>query len=286
MLPRLAVFRSAPSPGDPNRRRAVPRRSRRAPRPRSARRRSRSGTRSRPPPPTAAGSVAGWIRHDEVERARRPRSQLTRRRRPSRRPPRARAGRSGRCRPSARRGASGAGWASAPRPRSGSAAPARAAARTRRPTARRVARGPRRAAAPARAGRPGRRTARTRRGGRRRCPTPNTSRPPLRRSSVTVSRASFGIRRRGVGRHERADPDALGRTRDRGHRDPRVGELARRRVDEVVPDEEAVPAVRPRPLRRAARAGARLRAPRRVQRRSRAGQPRGDGSGFRGRTSV
>ena len=30
-------------------------------------------------------------------------------------------------------------------------------------------------------------------------PTPSTSRPPLRRSSVTVSRASFGIRRRGVG---------------------------------------------------------------------------------------
>ena len=30
-------------------------------------------------------------------------------------------------------------------------------------------------------------------------PTPSTSRPPLRRSSVTVSRASFAIRRRGVG---------------------------------------------------------------------------------------
>ena len=46
-------------------------------------------------------------------------------------------------------------------------------------------------------------------------------------------------RRRG---HQRADAHALGRARDRGHRDPRVGELAGVHVDEVVPEEEAVPA--------------------------------------------
>ena len=48
-------------------------------------------------------------------------------------------------------------------------------------------------------------------------------------------------RRRG---DERADAHALGRAGDRGHRDPRVRELAGVLVDEVVPDEEAVPAPR------------------------------------------
>ena len=75
-------------------------------------------------------------------------------------------------------------------------------------------------------------------------PTPRTSRPPLSRSSDAVSRASFhGLRR---GRAATIGPRrircvGLG---DRRDRDPRVGDVERPGgVDQdVVPDEEAVPA--------------------------------------------
>ncbi len=76
-------------------------------------------------------------------------------------------------------------------------------------------------------------------------PTPRTNRPADRRSSDRVSRASFWGRRRGSGRDHRADADPLGGHRDRGQRDPRVGDVGDRRpVQHVVPDEHAVPAGR------------------------------------------
>ena len=74
-------------------------------------------------------------------------------------------------------------------------------------------------------------------------PTPSTSRPPLSRSSVTVSRATLAGRRRASGvtiGPSRSRSVDRGR---RGQRDPRVGHLADRRAPvHVVPDEEAVPA--------------------------------------------
>ena len=45
-------------------------------------------------------------------------------------------------------------------------------------------------------------------------------------------------------RHERPEPHALRRGRDRGERDPRVGERLAGVVEQVVPDEDAVPARR------------------------------------------
>ena len=76
-------------------------------------------------------------------------------------------------------------------------------------------------------------------------PTPNTRRPPLSRSSVTVSRASWCGRRRGSGVTSAPIRDALGGHRHGGERDPGIGDgLHRRAVLHVVPDEEAVPAGR------------------------------------------
>ena len=221
-----------------------------------------SPRRSLPPPPRAglraeAGEAPGRARrrprrrvgarrvgdHDVEGPASVPAAPAARR--PARRGPQGRAGRSGTARPSARRAAAAAGSASAPRPRPGSAAAGRAAARTRRPSSPAAARGPRRAAAPAPAGRPPRRIAP---GRTRPCVAAeadaDTSRPRLRRSSVTVSRASWCGRRRASGVTSGPSTRSVAH-RDRGQRDPRVGDRAHRRaVGDVVPDEEAVPAAR------------------------------------------
>ena len=74
-------------------------------------------------------------------------------------------------------------------------------------------------------------------------PTPSTARPSLSRSSAAVSRASFAGRRRATAVTSGAEPDPLGRRRDRGEGDPGIAGRRHRLVPpQVVPDEEAVPA--------------------------------------------
>ena len=195
------------------------------------------------------------VRDDDVERRGVRPAELARRRRRARRPPRGRGGRSGRRRRSARRGGSGACAASAPRARSGCAAAA-AARGSNSPSQNAVRRSSAASSSArllARDRRP-RRRARARRGGRCRGRAPSTSRPPLRWSRVTASRASFCTRRRDGGVTIGPSAQALGRARDRAERHPRVGAAADRRASRRCgPRRRSRPSRAPRRARRARR---------------------------------
>ena len=231
------------------------------------------------------GSVPARVRHDEVERPVNALAQLRHLRRHSSEGHLGPRKSIGKCHSSARRGGSAGGWASAPRPRSGSAAPARAGARTRRPTARRAARGPRRAAAPARAGRPespnGRELAVAV------AADADAEHEPAAAEAVERDRLARELRGSGAAASgSRARRCARARSRRRSPSSRSTGRRARgcprRRGG---PRRRSRPSPAPRRRRRAARAGARRRAPRRGRRRSRAGQPRGDGSGWSARSA-